>query len=1421
MELKNLFYKGKMNKDLDERLVPDGEYADALNVRVGKSSGSNVGAIENEKGNTKLTGIPTADGLQCIGAVSDEKNEKIYWFVVDANGKSAIYEYDNKNDITTTVLKDERTGSSQVLNFNADYKITGANVIYNKFDEKSLLLFTDNLNPPRMLNIERAKEYGVDNFEEDDINLYKKPPRAQLKVTPFNLATNEENGVKERFFSFSYRYKYLDGEFSALSSFTSYQFYPGLFELDYATMENIGMINQFNAYSIDYNTGDKRVTDIQICFKSPLSHVVFIADTISKKENSLLNNSTRTYRFSNKQVYQALPDDELNRIYDNVPLKALAQDIIEDRVVFGNYVTQYDVKETVSSESNIEMDYDVEMVTKSRAGEKKTHTKETNNEVIVLDFTGITLLKGNLVTINVDLSSDLVVDTPNYHGGTAGSVNSFVLEDNYTDAIALSTSTEFVEFLDVITASFTNALTTTSKSGYTVGSYGAFVKNSATTTSIKINAPVLTHTASSLSDILEKFEWSVNTEWYYRTEINQLSLKSNRTFDYGIVYLDKYGRYSTVLPNSSDTGSDKSSIAVPASSSQNINFARITVKNKAPYWADRYKFFAKTNRDLYYNLYATIFYQEDNYRWVLLNGNNGHKVKEGDVLVVKSDQEGPLSSLVKCKVLEITTKAGSDILDNTEGWIKDNVNAGGQNVIEQVGRFMKIRPVGFKMDYSSDAFLSYANTENLTKAKILFTSADGYADVTLGERGDPTVFGSSTQGIMQFFRNTSWTHSASNLSLDAGSVVTFNLLSNDSVDSNGDEIHSYKRTFIVQNDYTYDSSNGISSLERWLDTETHWVKPSGQSYYRDGDDEFRIKFQVGTVSPNVGRITLNVETTENTNVYFESGYIAASITVQRQSGVVVFETEPEELDADVFYETDQVFDITNGYHQSNNQNQTSSQDAIIDITFGNTYSFGNGVESISVKDERFSSTLSLDYRPNLILTNGYKQIHNQHALIYSGSFNENSSYNSLNEFNSSRGNVKFLDLKYGSIQKISARETDLLVLQEDQVSKVLFGKNILSSPSGSGSLTQIENVLGQTVPYAGEHGISKNPESFSEYGGRVYFTDATRGAVLRLSTDGMTLISESGMESYFRDNLSEYVDKVNLGGFDPSYKQYVISLNSSDKPVEPMLLKCSSQLSRRVAVGTPFTYNVDVGTRIGTFQFKTNVTLGAGTLKVVYNGTTTTHNLSVGTNNFNLSLTSTTLAADSEATVTITATQALDIQLEHECPQVSNREVRIMVMNDINDAGKSIINRFRVANSPSYYSQTDVFASDGIARNEAIVGPEDNIFIPSNTDTVLLSSYKIFREHNAFFNSCSRMGYLVSSLIKTPAQVQSDSSTVFLSQTNTPANSVFQETTSSFTFSPTSVDDILYIIFDYQDGSCTPTDEAVSSINDDDENNPG
>ena len=38
-EIKRVFTSGRMNKDLDERLIPNGEYRDALNVQLATSEG--------------------------------------------------------------------------------------------------------------------------------------------------------------------------------------------------------------------------------------------------------------------------------------------------------------------------------------------------------------------------------------------------------------------------------------------------------------------------------------------------------------------------------------------------------------------------------------------------------------------------------------------------------------------------------------------------------------------------------------------------------------------------------------------------------------------------------------------------------------------------------------------------------------------------------------------------------------------------------------------------------------------------------------------------------------------------------------------------------------------------------------------------------------------------------------------------------------------------------------------------------------------------------------------------------------------------------------------------------------------------------------------------------------------------------------
>jgi hypothetical protein len=44
--IKNTFLKSKMNKDLDARLIPNGEYRDGKNISVSSSEGSDVGALE-------------------------------------------------------------------------------------------------------------------------------------------------------------------------------------------------------------------------------------------------------------------------------------------------------------------------------------------------------------------------------------------------------------------------------------------------------------------------------------------------------------------------------------------------------------------------------------------------------------------------------------------------------------------------------------------------------------------------------------------------------------------------------------------------------------------------------------------------------------------------------------------------------------------------------------------------------------------------------------------------------------------------------------------------------------------------------------------------------------------------------------------------------------------------------------------------------------------------------------------------------------------------------------------------------------------------------------------------------------------------------------------------------------------------------
>ena len=1401
MKIKNLFSAGKMNKDIDERLIKNGEFIDAYNIRVLNTAGSDVGAVENEKGNTKVTNLSLTDEPVCIGSIADESDEKIYWFITNNLGHSYIYEYDKISSITTVVLKDERVLDSQVLNFSKNYKITGVNIVYNSPKKEKILLFTDGLNQPRMISINRAKGYGADNFFEDDISLYKKPPRQSPTVLPYNTGIINENSIKDSFFAFGYRYKYLDGCYSAISSFSEFQFNPGAFSVDWTSMENNGMLGIFNGYKITHDTGDHRVTDIQLVFKYPVENAVYVIDTINKKESSLLDNSTNTYEFVNKKISKQLPKDEIYRIFDDVPLTAKAQDIIKDRIVFGNTTSQYDLKRNEIDDDDIRINYDTKLVSQGQEGDNVSYTLSVSDTKFDIDFSTVELKKGHSFLFTIDLSSASAGTPPNdYFSGSATVTGGIVLTESYSSLYNFSISVDFVGFLETISSIFASIVETDSPNNAIIDDFGSFIVDDVTATNIKLICPTIVHrvdnTPLNTSDsdftfINENFFIS-DLKISYRESISVSSLKSNRSYEVGLVYLDTYGRYTSVLLPKESLGESSSDIFVPIKNSVDVNSIEVTINHLPPYWADRYKFFVKTNKDFHYNIYGTIFYDEGQYRWVLLQGANLGKVEAGDTLLVKSDSGGALDTEVKCKVLEVATKSGPDVVNANEGWIEGNVDAQGQPLIELSGTYMKIRPNGFQMDFDPNNFLTYSERRVFGKG-FLNTSA-GVNQLIVPNAPKP--------GILQV--GDYYSPPFVDKKLTPGTRISLSIVYSE---SDEEPNFSFKKEYVVNDTYETDthvaSTQGIRhAFDKWLDSETNFTKTSqtdsGQqvNVYRipaqDNDTNFfSVYMYNGLFTGTSSHWKLIINPSESTAL-FENSTISGDIDIILQDGLVVFETDPQDINEDTYWEVSDTFDITGGYHKGNTQSQSaSSESAKCKLSFGNCYSFGNGVESIQVLDDRFKHRLDIRSRPNVYLLNGYTSREDNAKLIYSGSSNENTGYNSLNEFNSSRGITKFMDIKFGSIQKVFSRDSDLIIFQEDRVSKVLFGKTIISSPDGSGSLSQIESVLGQDVPFSSEYGIGLNPESFANYEGRIYFTDANRGAVLRLSSDGVTPISYQGMKAFFKKNLYENRNRVNIGGFDPKFHQYALTIGAYDLPLQDVTLDCDSEFN--ISISESFSYKLIVGDITGTATLSYTVNNPVN-ITVVYDGVTSVYPALTGTGVINIAVTS----ADNLADITIAPTGGavpVLLSVDHGCPIPQSMDVVLVVVNSPEVAGKTIINRYSHSGANVYNSDLDVFDFDGLTRYEVLTGFMGSDFIPDEGDTVTISSFRDFSTHTGTFIQYNRLGHLVSSQLLTVENILDQATYQTIVNTTT---AVSEEKTTTFVFNRSNTSEKLYLIWDYR-----------------------
>ena len=1326
------FMAGRMNKIADQRILPDGEYIEAMNVRMNSTEKSSAGVIENTNGNLPLTqieynGSQLSAYAKCIGAIDDSSKETIYWFVHDPQfalsntGKLDLivsYNVVTKTLIYHIISVDDGGGVNTTLNFNPQYLITGVNII------EDLLYWTDDYNEPRFINITSSyanpdSVTGVDHNNEpellyESILVIKRPPSEAPSINLVEL-DDESNFLEERFICFAYRYRYANNQYSATSQWTEAAFMPKDFQFSPSSYLNEGMLSKYNGVEVTFNTGGTLVVGIDLLFKESASNLIKIIEKYDKADDGLNDNSTHTYLFSNSKIFTILSESEILRLYDNVPLLAKAQTIMGNRLMYGNYVDWYDIKD--KNNYPVNFDYTIELLTEEIGAEDITYNATQGiitfgppfycpspcnpYNVLNIDLSGINLLSGYI------LSFDLIFREYNDLFGELSCNFSFTLPRTYSSVYDMASSVEFQNAIGTalnikplyssipgdqtscdgytFTDAYNCSAPDTLSFGGNVGvKYESGIDNAGDpirlTTSPGSNIISLEFLAVRYVDNPSAISWDIYIAYriqdaYIRIErfVTQKSLHSNRDYEIGIVYMDEYGRSTPA------NVSQFNNVHIPCSYSKYANSIRVTIPPSqiAPYWAKRYKFVCKPDKGNYETIYSNIFFKDPNTSdvYFLVQGENARKVEEGDRYIVKADSLGAKQDCTYATVLE-----------------KDVKEAGFLSVTPEppVGVYMKIKPDGFSLENEENAFISFG--EEIDVSKTRGESPIVSYDMNLPDPDSPGFY--------------------KDYSVPAGSIIIFDI--RNTRDGFGDKACE---TRIYHLEKQYVSSSDYDSMYDWF------VNDNIESTLNDGfslvgnPNECDINnifnpdttdyITEGALCDNYWRFYRN-PATEKLELFISGTWACGSskkrkstlsvdIKVYRAVENIIFETEPSEALPDVFFENHLSYPIdddgnhlTNGATGDQDQDISLGQPAIVNTGFFNCFTFGNGAESFKIRDSIVGKTLNLGNRVITVGGKNYKSFRRFADMTYSGVYNPETNFNKLNEFNTGLANFKNLELSFGPIHILDGRETDVLVLQEDRISYVLAGKNLLSDASAGGVITSVPEVLGTQIARTEKYGISFNPESYVNWGYDRYFTDAKRGSVIQLkgnsySNEQMAIASDLGMKTWFRDEFRDNFMTQKIGGYDPFMNEYVLSINDIKLPEEIKCNKCGGNRTLTFANGEGISeelnYCIDLSNDIGDVQVDWTVISIDGTssftLDVVFDGTTYNSGVQTTSGQFTF-FKNTPLPSAADVTLNVTGNAVISVNISCPNKKVLNL-IEVVLTNDA-ESGLAVMKQFNYVN---------------------------------------------------------------------------------------------------------------------------------------------
>lgn len=1237
-----------MDFDTEERLVEQGFTRKNVNVRIGSSTDDGVLSAENVQGNKLIPNLelPAGDN-KVIGSYWYKLKDINYFFVWNSEGNHGIYEYDHVPAKITTVM------IAGVFNFQEKELITGINVV--EFDDDNdLLYWSDGFNPPRKINIQKAKADGyVTPLNEEVIDAIKYPPLCPPTAEYAQDEDQEVNYFKDQVWQFKAAYVYDDKEVSAFSPI-SIQVLPG----------SCGSKSVGNTIKITIPKGGELVERVIVAGrKGNLTDFLELIDQeVDKYE--LDSEGNYVYTFRNNGTYNVVDLQQSIKLFDWVPQKAQAQEFVQNRITYGNITEGYD---NVDVDLKLNVSYREDVSTPSNnkiSGFLRIAQNLRPSNSIFGNFQPIHKYNGEYVFGGFGEDRGSIIDPDAFTEGTAA---------DYYQSIPLGGFVIYLAGTDYYTISKqflanpgderriqdeNNIFNSDNRENRNIirdamsgdsGGPDKYGTSRVWSTWEFENIPDGTYIMRVASHLTTLEDLAAPGRPYQKTSttLNRIGLgfydDNKQTFEKEIVINVSGGEIleniDIVVSDCTNPGFNKDSAGVagylvdpddisytPTDFEEALGKKRIELNTMTTldgivgtdhngFFFDNVAFASQAVK----KSRSGLFSQDIPLRGFKFNPAD---ISAGTPVEVAVENTGNTLDyfVVSNSSADITRYSRA----NAEVVITDSDGNGVKGVTvvlsngdiqetnsEGVASFIGYAAGGLR--FRDFTFLYYLNSEcSVSSFEPTFLSKDAF----IGERYFNDVAGSDVITFDPVVISTD--ELASVPSLKNGGSYGFGIVYYDRANRSGAvnfsqelflpfyteaspiiktapiidwEIKNNPPEWATHYQIVRTKNTAVNEYIQWFTNEISYLDEAGDpSNFNDGTsmtlditnltDEYK-KANPDSVLAYDFTTGDRIRFIKNSNdVYFEEyfdvkvlGFSAGVLTVENPTQSVdlskglTFEiyTPKLDVDQDLYYEIGECYEIgeataplggTVKFHKGGtfDQNPFTGSPATGTLKGGDTYYRSRNIRtSTGVLITKVDSQLVSDFwdskisdigRPNIIDKDA-QQVTRPVTIYYSERFIPETNINGLNSFFDI--NFEQYDRNFGSIQKLHSYDRKLDCYQELKTGWILVGENILRSSQGAGTVTYSDDVLSDIQYYSGNYG-TLNPESFTENEGRRYFFDIRNGKVLRLSTDGLTPISDNKMHSYFEAKSNFYsafgiIPEI-WGTYDKNHDEYVIGFGS-------------------------------------------------------------------------------------------------------------------------------------------------------------------------------------------------------------------------------------------------------------------------------------